>query len=162
MATLAAFKGLSIGSCLVAGGALSAVSVVTIPALLSAPYTVAPRQFRIAIQRTQYGAPYFAASALLHGLVAYRLHSLGSRAWGRWAAAAALVATVIPWSAAVLHPVTERLLGIAGTQTHREGGTEVGTTTEALLRKWSSLNAARSLLALAAGSVGLWALLDEA
>ncbi|KAK0634589.1 hypothetical protein B0T17DRAFT_611574 [Bombardia bombarda] len=162
MTTLAVTKGLAIATSLVAGGANSVVSLIAVPALLSAPHTIAAKQFKLMHGIGSLIQPSSTLlAALLHGFAAYRLHQSGSGAWSRWAAAAALSSAILPLTIALMEPTSRQLLAIAGTSEKREGGTEISVKTEGLLRRWNVLNAVRGLLAVSAGAIGLWTVLDE-
>lgn len=160
MSTLPTTKGLAIAASLLSGGASSVMSLVIIPTLLAAPHNVAAKQFKLIhnLKWVTHSATALLA-ALLHGYVAYRYHDLGKGSWGRWAVSAALTGAILPWTLGVVEPVSRQLLAIAGTAENREGGTEVSVKTEALLRKWDVLNSVKSVLAVAAGGLGLYTVL---
>ncbi|KAK2072573.1 hypothetical protein P8C59_006920 [Phyllachora maydis] len=177
---LSVTKGLAIATSLWAGGAMGAVSLMTIPAFLLGPHSIAVKQFKLlhSIGFVSQPPTTFVA-LLLHGFVAYRAYAAAAAApalFGRvrggaggvsgaavsWAVSAALTAVVLPFTFAVMEPTSQHLLAIAGTGEKREGGTEVAEKTEGLLRRWSSLNAVRSVLSVSAGLVGLWSVLGEA
>ncbi|KAM7192861.1 hypothetical protein V8F20_008658 [Naviculisporaceae sp. PSN 640] len=161
MSTLPATKGLAIAASFLTGGASSIMSLVVIPTLLSAPHNIAAKQFKLIhnLKWVTHSAGSVIAS-LLHGYVAYTLHARGSALWTRWATGAALTAAILPWSLAAVEPVSRGLLVIAGTGENREGGTEISIKTERLLRRWDVLNSVKSVLAVGAGAVGLWTVLE--
>ncbi|KAK3314619.1 hypothetical protein B0H66DRAFT_563242 [Apodospora peruviana] len=161
MTTLAVTKGLAIAASFLTGGASSAVSLVVVPTLLAAPHNIAVKQFKLlhSLKWATHPSSGFAA-ALLHGFVAYRYRQLGLGSWSRWATSAALMGALLPWALGAVEPVSRQLVVIAGTSENREGGTEVSVKTEALLRKWDVLNGVKGVVAVIAGAIGLWTVLD--
>ncbi|KAK3941780.1 hypothetical protein QBC46DRAFT_381958 [Diplogelasinospora grovesii] len=162
MSTLVATKGLAIAASLFTGGLIESVSLFSVPALLVAPHNIAAKQFKLI-----YGigistqAPSSVVAAILHAFIAYRFHQAGSGTWSRWATSAALMGCIVPFTIAMMEPVNRQLLAIAGTGDAKEGGTEVSAKTEGLLRRWNVLNAVRGSLAVAAGAIGLWTVLEN-
>jgi hypothetical protein len=79
--------------------------------------------------------------------------------WTRYATAAALTVSIIPFTFIFMHPTNQSLLQIAG------GGATAAVVNDdsvrALITKWAGLNLIRSLLPLGGAIVGLWALVQE-
>ncbi|KAM7220205.1 hypothetical protein V8F06_004347 [Rhypophila decipiens] len=161
MTTLAATKGLAIAASLLSGGASSVMSLVMVPTLLAAPHNIAAKQFKLIhnLKWVTHSATALVA-ALLHGYVAYTYYQRGLPVWSRWATGAALTAAILPWSIGAVEPVSKQIVVIAGTSENREGGTEISVKTERLLRRWDVLNSVKSVLAVSAGAVGLYTVLE--
>lgn len=91
--------------------------------------------------------PLAATSILSFGFLAYELPARR----GSLAAAAALVAATLAWTATVVMPVNTRLVGIARARGEKAGKGEVA----GLLRTWEWMNYVRGFVALGAGVLGL-------
>lgn len=91
--------------------------------------------------------------ALLYGYSAYDLYRLGGE-WQGFAAAAACVVAIVPWTIVVMHDTNAKLHQAA------KGGAEAKSTdVVGLTHKWDKLNMARSLFTFAGAVLGFATLL---
>jgi divalent metal cation (Fe/Co/Zn/Cd) transporter len=124
---------------LFAGGALY-VSLVEHPARLATGPPMAVAQFRTSYPR---GAWLQGGLAVIGTLAAIGAWLAGG--WLDWAAAGALLASVIPYTVFVIFPTNKRLLDRALSPDAPEA--------RQLLRRWSALHAVRTVVGLAAAAV---------
>ena len=107
-------------------------------------------------------------TAAAYGLIAYRSRNAGSSMWTHWAASAGLVAALFPFTGALMHPLTHKLLRLGGDEEKIEPyedsppdrDAEKSNTVE-FLTKWSALNFVRTLGVAAAAAVSMRAVLLE-
>ncbi|KAI4600206.1 hypothetical protein KJ359_001311 [Pestalotiopsis sp. 9143b] len=153
-----------------ASGLNLGLSFFVAPRLLELPTPLMLRQWARMFRATsRVLPPGFALPAVLNVYLAYRLPG---RSRGLYAAAAALAASVLPYTYAVIWPVAKKLLD-KEQQVQALGpavgdvltlGEEVGINREdsghALIDNWALYNLYRGGAAFAAGCVGLYAALS--
>ncbi len=102
------------------------------------------------------------------GYLAY--HSYSSRlsnAGHKWAAVAALVATIFPLTGGLMVPLDHKIARLGGDEEKLEPFEDMPPDRDAerrntveFLGTWNRLNQARSVVMFAAGAVGLWSLVE--
>lgn len=145
----------------IAGG-IGALSIFTMPGLLSAPVggALLAQQWQTMYDLGKAVMPTIAVGSL--AAFAYAAYDRSRRHldWKRYATAGGLTLAIVPFTLIFMHPTNRSLLQIAG-----GGATAVvvnDDSVRALITKWAGLNLVRSLLPLAGAVVGIWALVDEA
>jgi hypothetical protein len=148
------------------------ISIMAIPAFISAPTTIALTQFRTIYDIGKVLTPpccLFTAGTFFY--LSYQSYSLassdyltviGARAaweWKAYAVAGTLAGAVVVFTYAVLERTSQWLLrlGRIGGVKQEEG--EGKRKVEMLLRKWGWLNLVRSGMLGASAIIGVWAIL---
>jgi len=142
-------------------GGIAGLSNFTVPGLLSAPVsgTLLAQQWQTVFDLGKAAMPTLAVVSLAS--YAYTAYDRSKRHlyWTRYAAAAALTISIVPFTLIFMNPTNQSLLQIAS------GGATAAVVDDdsvrALLTKWAGLNLIRSLLPLGGAVAGLWALVQE-
>ncbi|EMC94868.1 hypothetical protein BAUCODRAFT_565213 [Baudoinia panamericana UAMH 10762] len=97
----------------------------------------------------------------------YRAAKLPASIWAKWAAVAGLVTAIFPLTGGFMVPIDHKIARIAGEEAQVEPYEDAPpdreaerSNAEAFLRQWGLLNSVRAVVMVAAGGVGLWALLE--
>jgi hypothetical protein len=132
-------------------------------------YRAAAQQF-VAMSKTAFvtQVPFELVSILASGYLAYHSYSAGFRTSGhKWAAIAALVASVFPLTGGFMVPLDHKISRLGGVEEKLEPFEDAPPdrdaerlNTVAFLQQWDVLNRVRSAIMVAAGGVGLWALVE--
>jgi hypothetical protein len=107
-------------------------------------------------------------SILASGYLAYTSYNSHSNAAGhKWAAVAALIASIFPLTGGFMVPIDHKLARLGGEEEKVEPYEDMPPDRDAerintvkFLGDWNRLNAVRSAVMFAAGGLGLWAMVD--
>ncbi|KAF4465199.1 hypothetical protein FALBO_7968 [Fusarium albosuccineum] len=135
-----------------ASGAIAALSLVGIPAALSAPSTSATVWASIFNHGVAIVPKFAGTAAIAYLFAAYDAHQNG-RSWKGLVAGAVLTVAIVPYTMVFMTPTNNLLLG-AAQETLAASKEEVAR----LIGKWSTLNLIRSLFPLAGTVAGFRAL----
>jgi hypothetical protein len=141
-------------------GAITSISAVTIPVLQEtlAPSRL-PSTWKVLYGRGAARAPAMAAfTALNHAYVAYFKFQNGFD-WRGSAVAGLFTAAIVPYTLIFMMVVNGKLTDAARAA---EKGKVDTKEVDALLGRWTVLNAVRGLLPLLGGAVGLWSAMNRA
>ncbi|KAI0126940.1 hypothetical protein BJ170DRAFT_684512 [Xylariales sp. AK1849] len=140
-----------------AAGAMAALSVCAIPAVLKAgaPSDVMLRQWYIIFNNGKAIPATAAVSAIGYGVVSYDQWTKGLQSWRGFALSGALAVAAIPFTMAFIMPTNNELMAAA----HSAVKTMNDERVKSLIMKWLKLNSVRGFLPLAGAVVGLWSLL---
>ncbi|KAF2478966.1 hypothetical protein BDY17DRAFT_313575 [Neohortaea acidophila] len=103
------------------------------------------------------------------GYLAYHYRQLGASFAGyKWTAVAVLIASIFPFTGALMVPIDHKIAQIGGVEEKPEPYEDAPLDRHAerrnaveFLRKWNSLNTLRSAIMFVAGGIGLWSLVEE-
>ncbi|KAK5175683.1 uncharacterized protein LTR77_000822 [Saxophila tyrrhenica] len=132
-------------------------------------YRAAAQQF-VLMSKTAFTSqvPAELLTIAVSGYLAY--HSYSSRlsnAGYKWAAVAALVATIFPLTGGMMVPIDHKIARLGGDEEKVEPFDDAPPDREMermntveFLGRWNTLNKVRSVVMVAAGAVGLWGLVE--
>ncbi|KAK3704178.1 hypothetical protein LTR37_014018 [Vermiconidia calcicola] len=132
-------------------------------------YKGAAQQF-VSMSKTAFATqvPPELLSILASSYLAYHSYSKGtSNAGHKWAAVAAMIATVFPLTGGFMVPLDHKLARLGGDEEKLEPFEDAPPDRDAerrntveFLGKWDTLNRMRSAIMFAAGGLGLWGLVE--
>ncbi|KAK3686627.1 hypothetical protein LTR37_019608, partial [Vermiconidia calcicola] len=132
-------------------------------------YKGAAQQF-VSMSKTAFATqvPPELLSILASSYLAYHSYSKGtSNAGHKWAAVAALIATVFPLTGGFMVPLDHKLARLGGDEEKLEPFEDAPPDRDAerrntveFLGKWDTLNRMRTAIMFAAGGLGLWGLVE--
>jgi len=164
-------QGLGIIGALFESGAMFSLTNSAIPVILTAPTPIMLTQWRTLFRNgALFFPPLGAVNFSILGFAAYQLYNSSSSSkasyisdgriegWKLFATAAVLAVSIIPFTGFFIMPTNKILEGME--EVAKIGGKEVDANlAREMVQKWASLNAIRSTLPLAAGVMGLWAVM---
>ncbi|HEV8554070.1 MAG TPA: DUF1772 domain-containing protein [Casimicrobiaceae bacterium] len=133
-------------SCALFAGAAIYINLVEHPARMGCDTKIAATVWAPSYERATVMQASLAIVSLLSGAAAWLLDG-----GAMWLVGAVLIGSVVPFTFVVIMPTNRQLLSPGRDLTSSE--------TRALLEKWGSLHAVRSLLSFAAALVFTWSLL---
>ena len=133
-------------------------------------YKAAAQQF-VAMSKTAFATqvPLELVSIVTSGYLAYHSYAKNSTISGhKWAAVAALIASIFPLTGGFMVPIDHKIARLGGEEEKVEPMEDAPPDRDAerrntveFLGNWDTLNRLRSVVMFAAGGIGLWGLVEQ-
>ena len=151
-------------------GAVTCISVLSVPSLMLAPSPLVARQWKKLYGRGARTAPSLAlTSASMFGFLSYKFYgTLNHPKAELYGLSALLTVGIVPYTLIAMVPTNKKLTSRAETsealsaeELFSQAGDSTAQSTKELLDLWATHNLARGLFPLAGSILGLWTTLTS-